>query len=103
MAESARDKRKGFVQTLRALSDKCWDVVAIRDDSGKEKVEKFAAELERSRYLDTAQRAELAQTVEAYLATFAPAPAAAGAGAVADSGNAQASGFRVRGRSLLFS
>ena len=40
MAESARDKRKGFVQTLRALSDKCRDVVAIRDDSGKEKVEK---------------------------------------------------------------
>ena len=28
--ESARDERKGFVQTLRALSDKCRDVVAIR-------------------------------------------------------------------------
>ena len=34
MAEAARLKRKGFVQTLRVLSDKCQDVATIRDDSG---------------------------------------------------------------------
>jgi hypothetical protein len=101
MTEAARLKRKGFVQTLRLLSDKCQDVATIRDDSGKDKVEKFAADLKRSRYLDTAARAELAQTVEAYLATFPPA--AAGGAAAAGAGNKQTSGFRVRGRSFLLS
>jgi hypothetical protein len=91
MTEAARLKRKGFVQTLRLLSDKCQDVATIRDDSGKDKVEKFAADLKRSRYLDTAARAELAQTVEAYLATFPPA--AAGGAAEAGAGNKQTSGF----------
>ena len=45
MTKALKAKRKSFVQTLRQLAQKCHDLVTVRDDASKPKVEQFAEAL----------------------------------------------------------
>ncbi len=87
------DPRKTQVRALRRLAAHCNDVQPVRDDSGKERVEQFAKQLSKSKFLSAPQKQEVATALEAYLATFSGPPA--GQEVVSSTG------FRLRGRSFL--
>ena len=68
-------ERRTQVQTLRRLARSCG-LGTVRDDASRKKVEDLAEAISKSAALKVAEKAEAAQALVAYQATFAPAQVA---------------------------